>query len=69
MLSEEKINLLKEYFNVENMDILIARCPINIYTDEYNDMDNKYFINMIIQLEELEDELIAEIIKETLGGK
>lgn len=63
-MNEEKINLLMELFKANDIDELKARCPININNWLYNNMDNKEFIEMVILIDKLEDEMIFRELKE-----
>lgn len=63
-MKEDKIKLLMGLFGAKDMDELKARCPINLNNSLYNFMDNEEFIEMVIMIDELDDEIIFRELKE-----
>lgn len=55
MLSDDKIELLMEYYEAANMDVLRARSIINIDTDIYNDMTDDEFMCMVVEADICDD--------------
>lgn len=49
MLSQDKLQILMEYYECTNIDTLRCRSVINVDTDIYNDLDNDTFMRMIIK--------------------
>lgn len=55
MLSQDKLQLLMEYYECTNIDTLRCRSVINVDTDIYNDLDNDIFMRMIIKADLYDD--------------
>ena len=61
MLSEDKIKLLMDYFDTNDMETLKARCCINMNKAFYNELDNEEFMMIVKYIDEMDD---WEIIKD-----
>ena len=55
-MNEEKLQLLMELFEAEDLGMLKVRCPINLNNWLYNLMDNDDFIDMVKMIDRFEDE-------------
>lgn len=62
-MSEEKIQLLMELFDAKDLDMLKARCPIDLNNWLYNLMDNDDFIDMVKMIDKFDDERIYRELK------
>lgn len=54
-MSQDKLQLLMEYYECTNIDTLRCRSVINVDTDIYNDLDNDTFMRMIIKADLYDD--------------
>ena len=63
-MNNEKIKLLMEILETNDINILKTKSPINIDTDEFNNMDNNDFVFMINYLNYLASLDVEKILKE-----
>lgn len=63
-MNKEKLELLMEILETTDIDRLKARSPINIETDEFDEMDNKDFTFMINYFNYLANLDVEKILKE-----
>lgn len=64
MMCKEKIEILMEFYEAEDLDTLKARSIVNIETDEYDNIDNVQFLEMVRRAEYLDNLEIYNILKE-----
>ena len=63
-MNKEKLELLMEILETTDINILKTKSPINIDTDEFNNMDNNDFVFMINYLNYLASLDVEKILKE-----
>lgn len=63
-MNKEKLELLMEILETTDIDRLKARSPINIDTDEFNNMGNNDFVFMVNYFNYLASLDVEKILKE-----
>lgn len=63
-MNKEKLELLMEILETTDIDRLKVISPINIETDEFNNMDNNDFVFMINYFNYLANLDVEKILKE-----
>ena len=63
-MNKEKLELLMEILETTDINILKVISPINIETDEFNNMDNNDFVFMINYFNYLASLDVEKILKE-----
>lgn len=63
-MNKEKLELLMEILETTDINILKTKSPINIDTDEFNNMDNNDFVFMVNYFNYLASLDVEKILKE-----